>query len=88
MHRSGAGCVEGPAQALVTVYILRCIVNDDSIKQLNLLLKDGQPITFYDVRKVLPDYAAFFKLDGVFGSDIAKDGRIFIDYYNRRIAFN
>ncbi|RDI39171.1 retropepsin-like aspartic protease [Falsibacillus pallidus] len=63
-------------------------VEIDSIKQLNLLLKDGQPITFYDVRKVLPDYAAFFKLDGVFGSDIAKDGRIFIDYYNRRIEFN
>ncbi|MEB2281095.1 hypothetical protein LAV73_13990 [Lysinibacillus xylanilyticus] len=28
----------------------------------------------------------FFKLDGVFGSDTAKDGRMVIDYTNRRFV--
>ncbi|MFJ8461697.1 hypothetical protein ACIQ57_21605 [Lysinibacillus xylanilyticus] len=35
------------------------------------------------MREMLTDLATFFKLDGVLGSDIAKEGRLVIDYTNR-----
>jgi len=42
------------------------------------------------MREMLTDLATFFKLDGVFGSDIAKEGRLVIDYTNRNfeLVFN
>ena len=32
MHRSGAGGVENSAKALIAVYMLRCIINNDSVE--------------------------------------------------------
>ena len=32
MHSSGAGGVEYSAQALIAVYLLRCVINDDCIE--------------------------------------------------------
>jgi hypothetical protein len=57
----------------------------DSIESLNVYLNDNQYIHLHNVRKVLAEFATFFKLDGVFGSDIGKDGRLIIDYVNRRV---
>lgn len=57
----------------------------DSIESLIVYLNGNQSIHLHSVRKVLAEFATFFKLDGVFGSDIGKDGRLIIDYLNRRI---
>lgn len=46
---------------------------------------DQQAITIHKSRKMLSDFGSFFQLDGVFGSDIAKGGRLIIDYINRQI---
>ncbi|GAB0168204.1 retropepsin-like aspartic protease [Lysinibacillus sp. CTST325] len=55
----------------------------DSIESLIVNLNENQSINLHNVREMLTDLATFFKLDGVFGSDIAKDGRMVIDYTNR-----
>ena len=62
----------------------------DCIESLIVFLNEDQSVSLLNVRKVLADFATFFKLDGVFGSDIAKDGRLIIDYANRKVelAFN
>ncbi|TQR28950.1 hypothetical protein C7Y47_18840 [Lysinibacillus sphaericus] len=62
----------------------------DSIESLIVNLNDNQSINLHNVREMLTDLATFFKLDGVFGSDIAKDGRMVIDYTNRKfeLVFN
>lgn len=57
----------------------------DSLKNLIVYLNDNQSINLHNVSKVLIEFATFFKLDGVFGSDIAKDGRLIIDYTNRKV---
>ena len=54
-----------------------------SLESLSIQLSPHQNLTFQNVRMMLTDFATFFKLDGVFGSDIAKDGRLIIDYANR-----
>ncbi|MEK3797056.1 retropepsin-like aspartic protease [Peribacillus sp. FSL H8-0477] len=56
----------------------------DRIENLVIYLNENQSIHLHKVREMLTDLAAFFKLDGVFGSDIAKDGRMVIDYTNRK----
>jgi len=56
----------------------------NSIENLIVYLNENQAIHLHNVREMLTDLATFFKLDGVFGSDIAKDGRLVIDYTNRR----
>ncbi|MFT9821029.1 retropepsin-like aspartic protease [Lysinibacillus sp. NPDC056185] len=56
----------------------------DSIESLTVNLNENQSIRLHNVREMLTDLATFFKLDGVFGSDIAKDGRMVIDYMNRK----
>ncbi|MFF2793990.1 retropepsin-like aspartic protease [Lysinibacillus xylanilyticus] len=62
----------------------------DSIESLIIYLNENQSISLHNVREMLTDLATFFKLDGVFGSDIAKDGRLVIDYTNRKfeLVFN
>ncbi|MFJ3386902.1 hypothetical protein [Lysinibacillus sp. NPDC086135] len=62
----------------------------DSIESLIVNLNDNQSISLHNVREMLTGLATFFKLDGVFGSDIAKDGRMVIDYTNRKfeLVFN
>jgi Aspartyl protease len=60
-------------------------VEIESIEELMVYLKDNHSIHLHDMRKVLAEYATFFKLDGVFGSDIAKDQRLVIDYVNRNV---
>ncbi|HWI47820.1 MAG TPA: pepsin/retropepsin-like aspartic protease family protein [Rummeliibacillus sp.] len=60
----------------------------DSIESLIVYLNEDQPISLHNVSNVLADYATFFKLDGVFGSDIAKDGRLIIDYANRNLSLH
>ncbi|MGE7623251.1 retropepsin-like aspartic protease [Viridibacillus sp. NPDC096237] len=57
----------------------------DNLENLNVYLNDDQSISLYNVSKVLIELATFFKLDGVFGSDIAKNGRLIIDYTNRKV---
>ena len=57
----------------------------DSIASLIVYLNRNQSISLQNVREMLTDLATFFKLDGVFGSDIAKDGRLVIDYTNRKV---
>ncbi|TMU87157.1 hypothetical protein FGG79_03200 [Bacillus sp. BHET2] len=54
-----------------------------SLEALSVQLSPHQNLTFQNVRMMLTDFATFFKLDGVFGSDIGKDGRLVIDYVNR-----
>ncbi|MGE7687664.1 retropepsin-like aspartic protease [Lysinibacillus sp. NPDC097214] len=56
----------------------------DSVENLIVYLNEHQSISLHNVREMLTDLATFFKLDGVFGSDIAKDGRMVIDYTNRK----
>ena len=62
----------------------------DSIESLIVYLNENQSISLHNVREMLTELATFFKLDGVFGSDIAKDGRMVIDYTNRKfeLVFN
>ncbi|MED3803556.1 retropepsin-like aspartic protease [Lysinibacillus xylanilyticus] len=62
----------------------------DSIESLIVFLNENQSISLHNVREMLTDLATFFKLDGVFGSDIAKNGRFVIDYTNRKfeLVFN
>ncbi|MGE7947615.1 retropepsin-like aspartic protease [Lysinibacillus sp. NPDC093688] len=62
----------------------------DSVENLIVYLNEHQSISLRNVREMLTDLATFFKLDGVFGSDIAKDGRMVIDYTNRKfeLVFN
>lgn len=55
----------------------------DSIESLVVYLNENQSISLDNMREMLTDLATFFKLDGVFGSDIAKEGRLVIDYTNR-----
>jgi hypothetical protein len=57
----------------------------DSIESLVVYLNEHQSVSLHNVRKMLADFAAFFKLDGVFGSDIAKNGSLMIDYTNRTV---
>ncbi|WP_079477606.1 retropepsin-like aspartic protease [Halobacillus salinus] len=54
------------------------------LKQLDILLA-STPIRLSDVREALTDFATFFKLDGVLGSDSASAGKLIIDYPNRRV---
>ncbi|WP_158290489.1 aspartyl protease family protein [Halobacillus salinus] len=54
------------------------------LKQLDILLA-STPIRLFDVREALADFATFFKLDGVLGSDSASAGKLIIDYPNRRV---
>jgi hypothetical protein len=56
-----------------------------SIEQLSIQFDHSQDITLQNVRMMLSDFGTFFTPDGVFGSDIAKDGRLVIDYANRRL---
>ncbi|MEC2056209.1 retropepsin-like domain-containing protein [Peribacillus psychrosaccharolyticus] len=56
----------------------------DRIESLVIYLNENQSIHLLKVREMLTDLAAFFKLDGVFGSDIAKDGGMVIDYTNKK----
>ncbi|MGD6964437.1 retropepsin-like aspartic protease [Fictibacillus phosphorivorans] len=60
----------------------------DTIENLNVCLKENQHIQLHNVRKVLAEFATFFKLDGILGSDIAKEGRLVIDYVNGRIELS
>ncbi|MEZ7793951.1 aspartyl protease family protein [Niallia circulans] len=55
----------------------------DTIETLSIYLDKNQSITLKNVRETLTDLAAFFKLDGVFGMDIAHNGSLVIDYPNR-----
>ncbi|AYV71906.1 aspartyl protease family protein [Bacillus sp. PK3-056] len=55
----------------------------DTIETLSIYLDENQSITLKNVRETLTDLAAFFKLDGVFGMDIAHNGSLVIDYPNR-----
>ncbi|WP_249879067.1 aspartyl protease family protein [Niallia circulans] len=55
----------------------------DTIETLSIYLDENQFITLKNVRETLTDLAAFFKLDGVFGMDIAHNGSLVIDYPNR-----
>lgn len=55
----------------------------DTIETLPVYLDENQSITLKNVRETLTDLAAFFKLDGVFGMDIAHNGSLVIDYPNR-----
>ncbi|WP_148947332.1 aspartyl protease family protein [Rossellomorea vietnamensis] len=55
------------------------------INYLSIQFNSQQDITFANVRMMLSDFGSFFTPDGVFGSDIAKDGRLIIDYANRKV---
>jgi hypothetical protein len=57
----------------------------DTIETLSIYLDENQFITLKNVRETLTDLAAFFKLDGVFGMDIAHNGSLVIDYSNRHL---
>lgn len=56
----------------------------DIIEDLSLFLVD-QPINIKNSRMVLLEYATFFKLDGVLGSDSCQNGTLIIDYPNRKM---
>ncbi|WP_240628686.1 retropepsin-like aspartic protease [Bacillus salacetis] len=56
-----------------------------SIESLSIQFNDSQTLSLQNVRMMLSDFGTFFTPDGVFGSDIAKDGRLIIDYENRRL---
>lgn len=56
----------------------------DGIESLIVYLNENQSISLHNVSEMLTNLATFFKLDGVFGSDIAKDGVMVIDYTNRK----
>ncbi|CAM5730405.1 hypothetical protein SAFG77S_11153 [Streptomyces afghaniensis] len=57
----------------------------DTIETLSIYLDENQFINLKNVRETLTDLAAFFKLDGVFGMDIAHNGSLVIDYSNRHL---
>lgn len=57
----------------------------DTIETLPVYLDENQSITLKNVRETLTDLATFFKLDGVFGMDIAHNGSLVIDYPNRQL---
>ena len=57
-----------------------------SIKSLSLQVDSKQNLTLKNVRMMLSDFCTFFSLDGVLGSDIAKDGRMILDYQNRNFG--
>ena len=57
----------------------------ESIEELTVYLDENQSITLKNLSETLTDLATFFKLDGVFGIDIARSGSLVIDYSNRNI---
>jgi hypothetical protein len=60
-------------------------VEIESVKELMIFLNENHPIQLQNMRKVLEEYATFFKLDGVLGSDIVQEKRLVVDYCNRRL---
>ncbi len=57
------------------------------IQKLSIILDENKAFTFQNMRMSLTEYATFFKLDGVLGSDSAINGKLIIDYNNRHIEF-
>ena len=62
----------------------------ERIESVVIYPNENQSIKLHNVTEMLTNLATFFKLDGIFGSDIAKDGRLVIDYTNRKfeLVFN
>ncbi|MGF2618384.1 hypothetical protein FZC84_13500 [Rossellomorea vietnamensis] len=60
-------------------------IEADSLSSLHVFLHETHRIELYNIREMLSDFASFFHLDGVLGSDAAKDSSLIIDYKNRRI---
>jgi len=62
-------------------------VEVDQLEHL-LLYLDNHPLEVSHIRKVLVDYATFFKLDGVLGSDCFQEQRLMLDYPNRKLEIH
>nr|WP_285867024.1 retropepsin-like aspartic protease [Mesobacillus maritimus] len=58
----------------------------ETLEYLSLQVNPNQNIEFHNLRIMLSNFCTFFKLDGVIGSDIARNGRLIIDYFNRSFA--
>lgn len=57
----------------------------DTIETLTVYFDENQSIILKNMSETLIDLATFFKLDGVFGMDIAQNGSLVIDYPNRNL---